>query len=88
MPTWLSKNCNGSPNVETITFTRQDVKADGQLITVFATYVPGAAEQKPANQWTQEEIDAIGERVCPGLDAELERMKTYTIQIGEQNVAN
>jgi len=81
MPTWLSKNCNGSPNVESITFSRQDAKADGQMIAVFATYVPGAAEQKPANQWTQEEIDAIGERLRPGLDAELENLKTYKIQI-------
>jgi hypothetical protein len=88
MPTWLSKICNGSPNVESITFTRQDTKNDGQIITSFATYVPGADEKKPADQWTQQEIDAIGDRVSPSLDAELERLKTYTIQIGDQNVAN
>ena len=81
MPTWLSKICKGSPNVTSIAFARQDVKSDGQLVTVIASYVPGAAEQKPSSEWTQDEIDAIGERLRPGLDAELENLKTYQIRI-------
>ena len=61
--------------VETITFTRQDVDASGKPIFMSGTYVPGADEEKSRSEWSQEEIDAIGERMAMSLDAELERLK-------------
>lgn len=74
MPTWKSKICRGMDVVEQIIFTRQDTDADGNIVKVSATYVPGADEEKPREEWAQEEIDAIGERLVAGLDAELARM--------------
>ena len=71
MPTWKSKICRGMDVVESITFTRQDVDAEGTLRFVSAAHVP--AEQKMREEWTQEEIDLIGERIAPNLDAELAR---------------
>lgn len=60
--------------VEQITFTRQDTDAAGNVVKVSAAYVPGADEEKPREEWTQAEIDAIGERLVAGLDAELARI--------------
>lgn len=76
MPTWKSKICRGMDVVETISFTRQDVDANGKRIFASATYVPGADEEKPREEWSQAEIDAIGESVVKDLDAELERRKS------------
>jgi hypothetical protein len=75
MPTWKSKICRGMDVVEQITFTRQDTDSEGNIIKVSATYVPGADEEKPREEWTQTEIDAIGERLVDGLDAELAKLK-------------
>jgi len=61
--------------VESITFTRQGVDANGKPIFISGTYVPGADEEKSRSEWSQEEIDAIGERMVLSLDAELERLK-------------
>lgn len=72
MPTWKSKICRGMDVVESITFTRQYVDADGNIRFVSAAHVP--AEQKPRDEWMQEEIDAIGERIAPTLDAEIVRL--------------
>lgn len=72
MPIWKSKICRGMDVVEVITFTRQDIDADGKMWFVAAAHIP--AEQKPRNEWTQEEIDAIGDRIAPDLDAELARL--------------
>jgi hypothetical protein len=55
--------------VESITFTRQDVDEQGTLWVVSASHVP--TEQKMREEWTQEEIDVIGERIAPYLDAQL-----------------
>lgn len=71
MPSWKSKICRGMDVVESITFTRQDVDAEGTLRFVSAAHVP--SEQKMREEWTQEEIDLIGERIAPNLDAELAR---------------
>ena len=60
--------------VEQIVFTRQDLDSEGNIIKASATYVPGADEEKTREEWTQEEIDAIGERLVVGLDAELVRI--------------
>ena len=61
--------------VEQIVFTRQDTDLEGNIIKASATYVPGADEEKPREEWTQEEIDAIGERLVSALDAEIESIK-------------
>jgi hypothetical protein len=74
MPTWKSKICRGMDVVEQITFTRQDIDSEENIVRVSATYVPGADEEKPREEWTQAEIDAIGERLVAGLDAELARI--------------
>jgi len=74
MPTWKSKICRGMDVVETITFTRQDTDQTGKVITVSACHVP--AEQKSREEWSQAEIDAIGESVVKDLDRELERRKS------------
>jgi len=74
MPTWKSKICRGMDVVEQIIFTRQDTDSENNIVKVSATYVPGADEEKPREEWTQAEIDAIGERLVAGLDAELARI--------------
>jgi hypothetical protein len=77
MPTWKSKICRGMDVVETITYTRQDVDANGKAIFTVATHVP--SEEKARSEWTQAEIDAIGDAVVADLDSELERLKTNPI---------
>ena len=57
--------------VETITFTRQGLNHIGEVITTTAVYVCGSDEQKPRNEWSQEQIDVIGENLVSGLDANL-----------------
>ena len=79
MPTWKSKICRGMDVVETITFTREGTSAEGKPAQASAVYVPGADEQKPRDQWSQDEIDAIGERLVPQLDAPLLALKTPTL---------
>ena len=71
MFTWKSKICRGMDVVETITFTRQGINSKGEIITSSAVYVCGADEEKPRNEWTQEQIDAIGETLVAELDANL-----------------
>jgi len=81
MPTWKSKICRGMDVVESITFTRQDIDANGKPMFISGTYVPGADEEKPRSDWSQAEIDAIGETIAPSLDAELARLKDNPIQL-------
>lgn len=57
--------------VETITFTRQGTDSKNNVITASAVYVCGSDEEKPRSEWTQEEIDSIGERLISELDQEL-----------------
>jgi hypothetical protein len=79
MPTWKSKICRGMDVVETITFTRQDTDKNENPIFVSGVHVP--SEQKIREEWTQAEIDAIGETVAPSLDAELARLKGNPIEL-------
>jgi hypothetical protein len=76
MATWKSKICRGMDVVETITFTREGLNSEGILTQVSAVYVPGANEQKPREEWTQEEIDTIGEKLVFDLDKNLLESKT------------
>ena len=80
MSTWKSKICRGMDVVETITFIREGVNSEGKIAQVSAVYVPGADEQKPRDQWSQAEIDAIGENLAPQLDATLLASKTPTLE--------
>lgn len=74
MAVWKSKICRGMDVVETITFIREGTNVEGKPVQASAVYVPGADEQKPRDQWSQDEIDAIGDRVAPTLDAEIARL--------------
>lgn len=87
MITWKSKICRGMDVVETITYTRQ-MEKDGKIITSSGVYVPGASEEKSRDQWTQEEIDAIGERLVSSLDQNLLNYKEPELpnfELGENN---
>lgn len=83
MPSWKSKICRGMDVVETITFTREDVGADGKSYAASAVYVPGGDDQRPRDQWTQAEIDAIGEKLVGDLDLQLSQIKTKKIALPE-----
>jgi hypothetical protein len=78
MSTWKSKICRGMDVVETITFVREGINSEGKISQTSAVYVPGADEQKPRDQWSQAEIDAIGESLAPQLDETLLSSKTPT----------
>ncbi len=80
MPSWKSKICRGMDVVETITFTREDVDAAGNKIFASAVYVPGEAEQKARDEWSQAEIDAIADKVVAGLDEALATRKLNPVQ--------
>ena len=77
MATWKYKICRGMDVVESISFVRKDLDANGNEITCSAVHIPN--ELKPRADWLQAEIDAIGETVVADLDAELERLKTNPI---------
>jgi len=79
MSTWKSKICRGMDVVETITFIREGVNSEGKISQASAVYVPGADEQKPRDQWSQAEIDAIGDNLVAQLDATLLGSKTPTL---------
>jgi 3-oxoacyl-[acyl-carrier-protein] synthase III len=70
MPTWKSKICRGMDVVESITFVRKET-IDGVEKTSSAVYVPAANNLKSRAEWTQEEIDAIGETLIADLDKSL-----------------
>ena len=63
--------------VETITFTRRGIDKNSKDVFVSGVYVP--AEEKARSEWSQEEIDAIGEAMIGELDAEIERLKEFPI---------
>jgi hypothetical protein len=70
MPTWKSKICRGMDVVESITFVRS-MTVDGVEKTASAVYVPAANNSKSRSEWTQEEIDAVGETLVADLDESL-----------------
>jgi hypothetical protein len=70
MVIWKSKICRGMDVVESITFVR-GVTIDGVEKTASAIYVPAANNSKSRPEWTQEEIDAIGETLVADLDNSL-----------------
>ena len=56
--------------VESITFVRS-VTVNGVEKTSSALYVPAANNSKSRSEWTQEEIDAVGETLVADLDESL-----------------
>ena len=70
MPTWKSKICRGMDVVESITFVRKTT-IDGVEKTSSALYVPAANNSKSRAEWSQEEIDAVGETLVADLDESL-----------------
>ena len=70
MPIWKSKICRGMDVVESITFVRS-ATVNGVEKTASAVYVPAANNSKSRPEWTQEEIDAIGETLVADLDKSL-----------------
>ena len=70
MPIWKSKICRGMDVVESITFVRS-MTVDGVEKTASAAYVPAANNLKSRAEWTQEEIDAVGETLVADLDRSL-----------------
>lgn len=70
MPIWKSKICRGMDVVESITFVRSTT-VNGVEKTASAVYVPAANNSKSRPEWTQEEIDAIGETLVADLDKSL-----------------
>ena len=72
MATWKNKICKGMDAVEQIVFIRQDTAPNGEIVTARAVYVVGADKQDIAREnWSQEEIDAIGETLVSDLDENL-----------------
>lgn len=79
MFTWKSKICRGMDVVETITFTRQGLNSSGDVISTTAVYVCGSDEQRPRSEWSQEQIDAIGENLVADMDTNLTERFNHVI---------
>jgi hypothetical protein len=72
MPIWISKTCSGMDTVASIRFVRGDTAPDGTVFRAVAVFVPGADQEDRARaDWSQGEIDALGDGLAPGLDATL-----------------
>ena len=72
--TWKAKICSGMDVVEKIKFIKQGTDSDGNKITASAVYVPsGDEEYKVRSEWTDEQIDAIANKLSDDLDNEIIR---------------
>jgi len=71
---WKSKLCSGMDIVERINFVRMDTTPDGTVVTANAVYCVGADSEKPRSEWSDAEIDAIGDTLAPSLDARIALM--------------
>tara|TARA_R100001530_G_scaffold104795_1_gene73070 strand:+ start:277 stop:516 length:240 start_codon:yes stop_codon:yes gene_type:complete len=71
---WKAKICSGMDVVEKIKFIKQGTDSDGNKITASAVYVPsGDEEYKVRSEWTDEQIDAIANKLSDDLDNEIIR---------------
>ena len=71
---WKAKICSGMDVVEKIKFIKEGTDANGNKAIATAVYVPSAEEQyKTRTDWTNEEIDAIANKLSDGLDEEIIR---------------
>ena len=60
--TWKKKICYGMDVVERIVFELEGVDGDFSARR-HATYVPGADEIKPRDQWSQNDLDILAENI-------------------------
>tara|TARA_R100000315_G_scaffold32961_1_gene13355 strand:- start:36 stop:275 length:240 start_codon:yes stop_codon:yes gene_type:complete len=71
---WKAKICSGMDVVEKIKFIKQGIDSDGNKITASSVYVPsGDDEYKTRSEWSDEEINAIADKVSDDLDNEIKR---------------
>ena len=80
MTIWKNKRCKGMDIVEQIVFTRQDFDVNGNEVIASATYVVGADNEKSRDLWTQDEIDAIADKLVTDLDATIELRKQAILE--------
>tara|TARA_R110000751_G_C13414070_1_gene439406 strand:+ start:220 stop:474 length:255 start_codon:yes stop_codon:yes gene_type:complete len=66
---WKAKICSGMDVVEKIKFIKQGIDKDGNKVTASAVYVPSSEDAyKTRTEWSNEEIDAIGDKLSDNLD--------------------
>tara|TARA_R110000782_G_scaffold249882_1_gene337158 strand:+ start:254 stop:502 length:249 start_codon:yes stop_codon:yes gene_type:complete len=71
---WKAKICSGMDLVEKIKFIKEGTDAQGNKATASAVYIPSGDEQyKIRADWTNEEIDAIANKLSDDLDVEITR---------------
>tara|TARA_B100000519_G_scaffold193023_1_gene195091 strand:+ start:922 stop:1161 length:240 start_codon:yes stop_codon:yes gene_type:complete len=71
---WKAKICSGMDVVEKIKFIKQGIDSNGNKITASSVYVPsGDDEYKTRSEWSDEEINAIADKVSNDLDNEIKR---------------
>tara|TARA_R100001086_G_scaffold243402_1_gene172166 strand:+ start:1039 stop:1278 length:240 start_codon:yes stop_codon:yes gene_type:complete len=71
---WKAKICSGMDVVEKIKFIKQGIDSNGNKITASSVYVPsGDDEYKTRSEWSDEEINAIADKVSDDLDNEIKR---------------
>ncbi len=81
MPNWIAKACSGMDVVSSIRFVRGDTAPDGTPFRAVAVFVPGADQEDRARaDWSQGEIDALGDGLATGLDATLADLIARHIQ--------
>jgi hypothetical protein len=67
--TWKAKICSGMDVVEKIKFIKQGIDKDGNKVIASAVYVPSSEDAyKTRSEWTNEEIDAIGDKLSDDLN--------------------
>ena len=67
--TWKAKICSGMDVVEKIKFIKQGTDDNGVIVTASAVYVPSINDAyKIRSEWTDEEINAIGDTLSDDLD--------------------
>jgi len=67
---WKAKICSGMDVVEKITFIKEGTDENGNKVNASAVYIPGADDAyKIRSEWTDEEINTIGDTLSNDLDA-------------------
>jgi hypothetical protein len=66
---WKAKICQGMDVVEKINFIKEGTDSEGKKYTANSVYIPSADDQyKTRAEWTEDEIDAIADKVSDDLD--------------------
>jgi|6_EtaG_2_1085325.scaffolds.fasta_scaffold90669_2 hypothetical protein len=78
---WKCKACSGMDMVERITFIREGTTDSGEKIIASAVHIPSYDKlYRTREQWTDEEIDAIGNNIVEDLDEEINRKSLATTE--------